>query len=70
MSTTLSAVTRLAAQAKAVSDLNYIFGQLQSGGRAVLQAEAILVELDGDELELNLDQAIDYIEALVEKYAK
>ena len=58
-----------AAKVKAVSDLNYIFTQLESGGKATLQGDVILIEIDGEELALTLDSAIDYINALVEKYA-
>ena len=58
-----------AAKVKAVSDLNSIFTQLESGGKATLQGDVILIEIDGEELALTLDSAIDYINALVEKYA-
>ena len=69
MSTTIDEAMLLAARAKAVSDLNYIFTQLESGGKATLQGDVILIEIDGEELALTLDNAIDYINALVEKYA-
>jgi hypothetical protein len=71
----LNEITILAARAKAVSDLNYIFDQVGSGSSATLHNDLILIDFDRDQpdsekLELTLDHAIDYINALVEKYAK
>lgn len=57
---------------KAKADLEYIFQQIESPVHVTIQGQELLLEFalsEPEELTLNLDQSIDLIEELKQKYA-